>query len=121
MRKRLSLLWLTPVLLSVFFWPMQAQTVKFFYIARSVDAQGVVSAASNEAVATFTPGSKSITLNWTASVPGSDTAVGYFIYKGTAAGAESTTPLNGIPVTVTTFTDTVAVPNPPTGLQAATN
>lgn len=119
MKKYLSVL---PLMALIFAWPAKPQAqVKFFYVARAVDAIGVLSAPSNEASAVFAPGSKSVTLTWTASVPGQDTAIGYFIYRGTAAGAESSTPLNGIPVTVTSYTDTVASPNPPTGLQAATN
>jgi fibronectin type 3 domain-containing protein len=43
-------------------------------------------------------------LSWTAST---DTVSGYNIYKGTAAGNEGATPINGSTlVTGTTFTDT---------------
>lgn len=48
-------------------------------------------------------------LTWTAS--SSTGVVGYNIYRGTASGAESTTPVNtGGPVTGTSFADTTAVP-----------
>lgn len=49
-----------------------------------------------------------INLTWTAST--STGVTGYNIYRGTAPGAESSTPLNtGGPVTGTTFADTTTV------------
>lgn len=51
----------------------------------------------------------SVTLTFTASTSaGSCTApcsFGYNVFRGTAAGAESTTPLNASPITSTTYTD----------------
>ena len=50
---------------------------------------------------TATAGAGLVTLSWTASTG----ATGYNLYRGTATGAESTTPLNATPVTGTTYTD----------------
>ncbi len=46
-------------------------------------------------------------LTWTAS--SSSGVIGYNIYRGTASGAESTTPLNSSPISGTSFADTTAV------------
>jgi hypothetical protein len=54
--------------------------------------------------------SHSVSLSWTAST---DIVDGYFVYRGTTAGGESTTPLNAIVVGATTYTDTT-VPGPGT-------
>jgi hypothetical protein len=48
----------------------------------------------------------SVTLNWTASTT---SGVTYNCFRGTASGAESTTPLNGNVITGTTYTDTTVV------------
>jgi fibronectin type 3 domain-containing protein len=50
---------------------------------------------------TATPASRRVTLNWTASA-GAKT---YDVYRGTAAGAESTTPI-ATGITRDTYTDT---------------
>ena len=61
--------------------------------------------------------SHSVTLTWNAatpSMPACPTAptLGYNVFRGTAAGAESTTPLNATPIAALTYTDTtVAVGN----------
>jgi hypothetical protein len=51
----------------------------------------------------------SVTLTFTASTSASSCTApcsfGYNVFRGTAAGAESTTPLNSSPITSTTFTD----------------
>jgi hypothetical protein len=46
-----------------------------------------------------------VNLSWTKS---SDAVDGYFVFHGTAAGAESATALNSTIITGTTFDDTVA-------------
>ena len=46
----------------------------------------------------------SVVLNWTASID--VPADSYNVYRGTAAGQESTTPLNSAPITGTSYTDT---------------
>ena len=50
----------------------------------------------------------SVILNWNASpdIP----ADSYNVYRGTATGQESTTPLNSTPLTATTYTDTTVEP-----------
>lgn len=115
MRRLVYLLPLFSVLLA---WPGRAQTgtVTYFYVVKAVDANGKTSAASNEATVVVPAADDHVALTWTASVPGSDTAVGYFVYRGTAAGAESSTPLNATAVTAVTYTDAIPVPNAPTGL-----
>lgn len=61
-------------------------------------------------------------LNWTASTSASSClptstpacTLGYFVFRGTAAGGESSTPLNSTPITATTYTDsTVTVGSAP--------
>jgi fibronectin type 3 domain-containing protein len=42
-------------------------------------------------------------LSWTAST--STGVTGYYVYRGTTSGAESSTPLNSTPVSGTAFTD----------------
>lgn len=49
----------------------------------------------------------SVDISWTASV---DTVDGYNVYRGTASGSETTTPLNSALVTGTTYTDTTVIP-----------
>jgi endoglucanase Acf2 len=53
--------------------------------------------------ATAANNNAAIDLSWTAP---SGTVTGYYVYRGTSAGAESATPLNSSPVTATTFRDT---------------
>jgi endoglucanase Acf2 len=48
-------------------------------------------------------------LSWTAST-GATGTTGYYIYRGTTVGGESTTPLNSTAVTTTTYNDTTASP-----------
>jgi hypothetical protein len=105
---------------ALFFWPnLRAQTnVTFYYVVKSVDANGKTSAPSNEATAVVPAADDHVNLSWTASVPGSDTAVGYYIYRGTTSGGESSTPLNSTAVTAVTYTDAIPIPNPPAGLAA---
>lgn len=54
-------------------------------------------------------GSHSVTLTFTASTSASSCTApcsfGYNVFRGTTAGAESTTPLNASPITSTTYTD----------------
>lgn len=81
----------------------------YFFVVKGVNASGS-SAASNEAQAvplaaptglTATAGNGQVALNWTAGAG----AVSYNIYQGTAAGAESTTPVQtGISGTSATLT-----------------
>ena len=48
-------------------------------------------------------GSHDVVLTWTASVtPG---VLGYYVYRGTASGEESTTPLNSTPIAGTSYAD----------------
>jgi len=47
-----------------------------------------------------------VNLSWTAST---DAVDGYNVYRGAAAGAETTTPLNAALITGTTYDDTTAV------------
>jgi len=51
--------------------------------------------------------SHSVTLSWVAST---DAVDGYQVFRGTAAGAESATPLNAALITGTTYTDATAIP-----------
>ena len=54
---------------------------------------------------TATPGQGRVTLSWTA--PGSDGGAGisgYLIYQGTSPGGEAGTPVNGSPVSATSYT-----------------
>jgi hypothetical protein len=84
----------------------------YYYVVKAWNAGGS-SASSGEASATTLPtaaaglsasalSSSSISLSWTAATG----ATGYNIYRGTSAGGESATPVNGVPVVGTTFTDT---------------
>ena len=51
-------------------------------------------------------GASGVALTWTVVPAGSDGSVlGYDIYRGTAAGAEGSTPLNASPIAATTYTD----------------
>jgi hypothetical protein len=98
---------------------VHAQTsVTFFYVVKAVDANGKLSVPSNEATAVVPAADDHVNLSWTASVPGSDSAVGYYVYRGTTAGGESATPLNSTAVTVLIYTDVIPTPNPPAGLAA---
>jgi fibronectin type 3 domain-containing protein len=45
-----------------------------------------------------------VILTWTASTTSG--ILGYYIYRGTSAGGESTTPLNTTPVSAITYVDT---------------
>lgn len=47
----------------------------------------------------------SITLNWAAAPK----ATAYFVYRGTKAGGEAGTPINGSPISGTTYTDTAGL------------
>ena len=48
-------------------------------------------------------GSHDVVLTWTDSVtPG---VLGYYVYRGTASGKESTTPLNSTPIVGTSYAD----------------
>jgi lysophospholipase L1-like esterase len=88
----------------------------YYYYVKAINSSGI-SAASTEASATTTgaaPGAPSsltataasssqINLSWN-SVSG---ATGYNLYRGTSAGGESTTAVNGgTPLTTTTYSDT---------------
>ena len=54
---------------------------------------------------TATPGNDQVSLSWTApSSDGGLAVTGYDIYQGTAAGQETTTPVNSSPVTGTAYT-----------------
>jgi titin len=54
--------------------------------------------------------SHQVTLSWVATPDAGATGFqGYNIYRGTAAGAESTTPLNASPVNALTYQDTSPV------------
>jgi hypothetical protein len=63
----------------------------------------------------------SVTLSWTASTsaacltatPPTCSAFGYNIFRGTAAGAESLTPLNSSPLTILTFVDPITLTSNP--------
>lgn len=52
-------------------------------------------------------GTHDIILTWTASV--SSGVIGYYVYRGTKAGGESTTPVNVIPVNALFYVDTQVV------------
>jgi hypothetical protein len=58
---------------------------------------------SPQSVSLSGSGTHDVMLSWTAS----DTAgvTGYYVYRGTTSGGESSTPLNSTPVSGTTFTD----------------
>jgi fibronectin type 3 domain-containing protein len=58
---------------------------------------------SPQSVSLSGSGTHDVILSWTASVtPG---VLGYNVYRGTASGGESSTPLNSTPISSTTFTD----------------
>ena len=59
---------------------------------------------SPQAVSLSGTGTHDVILTWTASATSGVT--GYNVYRGTASGKESTTPLNSLPITGTTYTDT---------------
>jgi fibronectin type 3 domain-containing protein len=48
-------------------------------------------------------GSHDVMLSWTASATAG--VLGYYVYRGTASGGESSTPLNSTPINGTTYTD----------------
>jgi hypothetical protein len=48
-----------------------------------------------------------VVLQWVAST---DTVAGYNVYRGTSAGAESTTALNAAPIVGLTYTDSTVTP-----------
>jgi hypothetical protein len=58
---------------------------------------------STQTAALTGTGIPDVILTWTAS--STSGVVGYYIYRGTSSGGESTTPINSTPVTGTTFTD----------------
>jgi hypothetical protein len=60
-------------------------------------------AASPQAVSLSGTGVHDVILSWSAS--GSSGVTGYNIFRGTASGKESTTPLNSSPIAGTTYTD----------------
>jgi len=53
-------------------------------------------------------GTHDVILSWTASVASG--VAGYYVYRGTAAGGESSTPLNSTPSTGTTYVDANVTP-----------
>jgi fibronectin type 3 domain-containing protein len=55
---------------------------------------------------TATPGDSKVTLSWNAPASGGAPINGYIIYQGTSPGGETGTPVNGSPVTDTSFTVT---------------
>jgi chitodextrinase len=55
---------------------------------------------------TATPGDSKVTLSWKAPASGGAPISGYTIYQGTSPGGETGTPVNGSPVTATSFTVT---------------
>jgi predicted phage tail protein len=56
---------------------------------------------------TATPGHDQVSLSWTAPASDGGAAIsGYLIYRGTSPGAESATPVNGSPVSATSYTVT---------------
>jgi hypothetical protein len=65
-------------------------------------AAAVVFAAPTGLTATAAD-SSAVNLSWTAPVPSGLTLIGYDVYEGTSPGAESATPLNGTPVTATSY------------------
>lgn len=58
---------------------------------------------SPQTVALSGTGTSDVILTWTAST--SSGVAGYYVYRGTTSGGESTTPLNSSPITGTTYTD----------------
>lgn len=48
-----------------------------------------------------------VVLTWTASPTAG--ILGYYIFRGTSAGGEGTTPINGTPLNATTYADTNVV------------
>ncbi len=80
---------------------------------------GAVSVSLNVSVLNRLPAPTSLTartatdysavdLSWTAPA---GSVTGYYVYRGTTAGGESTTPLNGTPITGTTFHDATVSPS----------
>ena len=55
---------------------------------------------------TATPHNSKVTLTWTAPASGGTPIRGYIIYEGTSPGGETGTPVNGSPVTATSYTVT---------------
>lgn len=63
------------------------------------------------------PADHTVTVNWAASTSAAGCvapcSLGYNIYKGTVAGAESATPLNAAVLSVLMFTDTIVITSNP--------
>ena len=99
-----------------------ANATDYYFTVKAINAVGV-GAPSNEASATpeasttfsgapgnlkATAGTQKATLTWTAPAWNGGTAItGYNVYKGTALGGESTTPVNATPLAPTARTYTV--------------
>jgi beta-glucanase (GH16 family)/fibronectin type 3 domain-containing protein len=77
------------------------------YSAYSPIASSTLLTSSPSSLSASATSPSSISLTWSAPTAG---ASGYNIYRGTNAGAESTTPINSTPVTTTSYTDTTAAP-----------
>jgi hypothetical protein len=108
MKYRLSLLILA-TLAALSSVPAMAATTGNYSDALEIVAQPAGEIPKLAAAAGQSGSGHSVTLTFTASTSaGSCTAscsFGYNVFRGTAAGAESTTPLNSSPITTTTFTD----------------
>jgi len=93
----------------------QTSSVKVFYVATAVDANGFESVNSNEASCTLTPTTPKCNLSWTAST---SIVAGYNIKKSSVTGGPYTK-VNTTLITGLTYVDVYPAPNPPVVLQGA--
>lgn len=96
----------------------------FFYVATTVDVNGLESAFSNQVTATFSQGQKNVNLSWVIpAIPTGGAAIaGFNIYRAKTTGGPYTK-VNAtlLAATATTYTDSFVLPNAPTLAAPTTN
>lgn len=102
----------------------RAASPAFFYVATTVDANGLESAFSNQVTASLAQGQHNVNLSWTIpTVPTGGAAIaGFNVYRATTTGGPYTkvnTTL--LAATATTYTDSFVLPNAPTLAAPTTN
>jgi fibronectin type 3 domain-containing protein len=86
---------------------MRRQILAWLLVLAALSSPALAQQQSRTVALTITIG-RSVTLGWTASAsPG---VTGYNVYRGTAAGGESLTPLNYAPISGTGYLDANVVP-----------
>lgn len=95
----------------------------FFYVATTVDANGLESVNSNQVTATLSQGQHNVNLTWTAAtVPtGGAAIVGYNMYRSKTTGGPYTKINVALITSGVTYTDTFVLPNAPTLAAPTTN